>query len=494
MNYNLVNFCEFDKYATKSYCAIHGVDENLNLGDITQVDIESLPTDVDLITHGSPCFTADTLILTNKGYKPIIDIEIGNKVLDHTNNYSKVVNKFNQGEKEIWKINAMGSDIIKTTNNHKFYARKMSRVWHKEVHREVREFSAPEWVACENLSKEYYLGIAINQNNIIPKWNGVEDGRKGHVVPIKTLDMNNRQLWYVVGRFLGDGWTRRRKNRNNNLSSVVICCGKHEADAFEKELEGFANYTKLEERTVYKYQFPNKEFATFCEQFGHGAKNKFIPSFVFDMPVNLLKELLRGYFDADGNISGITGKVKITSISRELIYGIAQLVAKVYHRHYSIYFCKRPNTHIIEGRTVNQNDTYSLVFNPNKQNQDHAFYEDGYLWVPINSITNTHKLENVYDIEVENTHSFTANGVIAHNCQSFSISGKQHGGEKGSGTRSSLLWNSVEIVKHCKPKFVIWENVKNVLSKKHKPVFDAYINEMKNSGYNTYYVHYEHYN
>ena len=37
-NYELVNFCEFDKYATKIYCAVHGVDESLNLGDITKVD------------------------------------------------------------------------------------------------------------------------------------------------------------------------------------------------------------------------------------------------------------------------------------------------------------------------------------------------------------------------------------------------------------------------------------------------------------------------
>lgn len=73
-------------------------------------------------------------------------------------------------------------------------------------------------------------------------------------------------------------------------------------------------------------------------------------------------------------------------------------------------------------------------------------------------------------------------------CQSFSVAGKQHGGVKGSGTRSSLLWNHVEIIRHCKPKFVIWENVKNVLSKKHKPVFDTYVDEMKNMGYNTYYV------
>lgn len=72
-------------------------------------------------------------------------------------------------------------------------------------------------------------------------------------------------------------------------------------------------------------------------------------------------------------------------------------------------------------------------------------------------------------------------------CQSFSISGKQHGGVKGSGTRSSLLWNSVEIIKYCKPKFVIWENVKNVLSKKHRPVFNDYMRTMKENGYNTYY-------
>ena len=36
--WELVNFCEFDKYATKSYCAIHNVDESKNLGDITKVD------------------------------------------------------------------------------------------------------------------------------------------------------------------------------------------------------------------------------------------------------------------------------------------------------------------------------------------------------------------------------------------------------------------------------------------------------------------------
>lgn len=53
-NWQLVNFCEFDKYATKSYCAIHNVDKSKNLGDITKVDETELD-DFNMICGGSPC-------------------------------------------------------------------------------------------------------------------------------------------------------------------------------------------------------------------------------------------------------------------------------------------------------------------------------------------------------------------------------------------------------------------------------------------------------
>jgi DNA (cytosine-5)-methyltransferase 1 len=53
--YELVAFCEIDKYASKSYQAIHGVPESKNLGDITKVDEKQLPKDIDLITYGFPC-------------------------------------------------------------------------------------------------------------------------------------------------------------------------------------------------------------------------------------------------------------------------------------------------------------------------------------------------------------------------------------------------------------------------------------------------------
>lgn len=68
-------------------------------------------------------------------------------------------------------------------------------------------------------------------------------------------------------------------------------------------------------------------------------------------------------------------------------------------------------------------------------------------------------------------------------CQDFSTAGKQAGGDKGSGTRSSLMYETLRIVEKLKPKYVIWENVKNLLSKKHRHNFDAYIEAMSELGY-----------
>lgn len=84
------------------------------------------------------------------------------------------------------------------------------------------------------------------------------------------------------------------------------------------------------------------------------------------------------------------------------------------------------------------------------------------------------------DIEVD---------LIMHGspCQDFSVAGKQAGGDKDSGTRSSLMYETLRIVEKLKPKYVIWENVKNLLSKKHRHNFDAYLEAMENLGYKNYY-------
>ena len=54
VNYAIVGFSEIDKWAITSYCAIHNVDKNLNLGDVSKINVEDIPN-CDLITYGFPC-------------------------------------------------------------------------------------------------------------------------------------------------------------------------------------------------------------------------------------------------------------------------------------------------------------------------------------------------------------------------------------------------------------------------------------------------------
>ncbi|WP_315076263.1 DNA cytosine methyltransferase [uncultured Clostridium sp.] len=75
-------------------------------------------------------------------------------------------------------------------------------------------------------------------------------------------------------------------------------------------------------------------------------------------------------------------------------------------------------------------------------------------------------------------------------CQSFSIAGKQEGADEGSGTESSLMWETIHIIQQMgmwKPRIVIWENVKNVLSKHMKHHFNKYLDEMQKLGYTSRY-------
>lgn len=77
-------------------------------------------------------------------------------------------------------------------------------------------------------------------------------------------------------------------------------------------------------------------------------------------------------------------------------------------------------------------------------------------------------------------------------CTDISVSGKLKGLEKGSGTRSSLLWEVerlINVSKECGelPKYLLMENVKNLVSKRFKKYFDTWCSYLESLGYTNYY-------
>ena len=124
------------------------------------------------------------------------------------------------------------------------------------------------------------------------------------------------------------------------------------------------------------------------------------------------------------------------------------------------------------------------------------------LGVPVKAIDYVEideKAVKSYNAMFESELAYKTQSVVGYNlkpdilihgspCQDFSIAGKQKGADPGSETRSSLMWETINIIKQMgiwKPRVVIWENVKNVLSKHMKHNFNRYLEEMQKLGYNS---------
>ena len=96
----------------------------------------------------------------------------------------------------------------------------------------------------------------------------------------------------------------------------------------------------------------------------------------------------------------------------------------------------------------------------------------------------TLNLGDISKIKVENipehdlfTYSFP--------CQDISVAGKTRGIIEGE-TRSGLLYECKRIIEHCKPKYLLLENVKNLVGKKFKPQFDEWLDYLETLGYTNY--------
>lgn len=71
-------------------------------------------------------------------------------------------------------------------------------------------------------------------------------------------------------------------------------------------------------------------------------------------------------------------------------------------------------------------------------------------------------------------------------CQDFSNAGLQRGGDEGSGTRSSLLWECRKAILAKRPKYILFENVKALVSKKFLPSFRKWQDELASYGYSNF--------
>lgn len=427
--------------------------------DVSTIDKSKIP-DHTLLAGGFPCLTGDSLVMTKRGYIFIKDVKAGDEVLSHDRKWHPVADVYQRGKKDIYKLTAYGLDELRLTGNHRLFVR-----------RRTSKMSDPEWMDIDSMKdadiRHLYLGIAINGDENNPTWNGVEYHRNKTLVKIKKeLDMNDERLWYLAGRYLGGGWLRKQQKHGmlrNKYNGIIICSGRKKTEALKKFLDGFLSYTFVKGRTADKFIISSVELAAFMEQFGSGAEQKHVPGFCFNMPERCVKALLKGYLDADGYINKKYKYLRYGSVSRTLIYGIAYLYEKVYHVPAYVYAVEGRGGTRIEGREVNEKKCFYARFRTEPLEHVTAFYEDGYVWYPITNIQKCREKEPVYDIAVEESHSFVVNGCISHNCQDYSVARTLSSSKGIEGKKGVLWWQVRDTIIAKKPPFCLLENVDRLL-------------------------------
>lgn len=423
-----------------------------NHRDVTAVDWHSVEP-VDIISGGSPCFPAGTLIDTElDGYRPIEDVQIGDKVRTHTGRYMPVTQQMTRiAETDAIAVKILGAPEFITTTEHPFWVRQKSRIWDKTKRQYRRTWDDPEWVAAGDLTKNSFVGFQLDERD-------------------ETVQPLGPDLAYIVGRYLGDGWIRNGKRSSNipkgqrgsRVNSrwwqMFICCDRPEADDLQARIEAAGLYSaRFEERTVTKFRVNNRELVSRLMEFGRYAHGKRLPAWVYRLPIEDQAAIWRGWVDSDGSTQK-TGQIRVTTVSEQLAHGMARIARNVHRRAVSVHRFEVPTETIIEGRTVRQRAQYQVCLAASNRE---AFVEGQWVWVPVRSVRPSEPLQ-VFNIGVQDDESYTAWGVAVHNCQDISAAGRRAG--MTEGTRSNLWTAMADAIEIIQPRYVVWENVQGAFS------------------------------
>lgn len=401
----------------------HHYPDTPNLGDITKINWADVEP-VDIITGGSPCFTAGTPVLTRRGLVGIEEVTTDDEVWTHEGRWRAVTATMSRTAEEVVEFRPG----FYSTPEHRLLMRKPTRKWDNAVRQYRRRLEEPDWVEAQD-SRGLFAGYPAS-------------------VDPAPHDKPDTLTWWQVGRFLADGFT-------NGQVNVYIGRAKRE------DIEAFPGWRVTEQETAIRLTMPRSsaERDWLNLHFGKGAAGKTLPAFALGLPREDRQELLEGYWSGDGYGFGNRSK-RSASVSGSLTIGI-QLLAISCGYTATLHYNRTPDTTVIEGREVNQRDWWSVTATPNDGR--YADLVDGFLWQKVRK--DPPRVEGpvtVYDIEVDEDHSFIAAGIIVHNCQDVSQAGARKG--MSEGTRSNLWVAMREAVSALRPRYVVWENVRGALS------------------------------
>lgn len=374
------------------------------------------------------CFPAGELIQTEKGFQEINKVRKGDLVYTDKGRLRAVNMVFEREYSgdllEI--IPRMISLPVRITGDHRVFAIKTKNCKQNCPDKYFHDYRV-EKIEARNLNKNDILLYPIKQTSkkdidridlLNYSQASLKRGRLPRAFPTEVMIKSD--FARLAGLYIAEGSSHR--------AYIRFSFGNHEL-AYAKEIVTlikriFGLESSIHQRAGIKTGIEvtccNALLARIFENlFGNGAENKKIPNFFVGSSKNVQKSILGGIFDGDGTTTrsqkkGIGGRKSITTVSFALVHQLKDILINLGQR--PSVTCKSA---YISADEVNHQASYHINWRENDQSHFSDFIETGevkYWALPINRIVRSDFKGLVYNLNVDEDHSYLTQGFAVANC------------------------------------------------------------------------------
>jgi nitrogen fixation NifU-like protein len=173
-------------------------------------------------------------------------------------------------------------------------------------------------------------------------------------------------------------------------------------------------------------EFYSARLARFFErEFGKGARNKRIPFWIMQLPLEKQRELLCGLWRGDGYFDSKRQRAKYVTISRQLAYQLRMLLlrqriignfckGKAYGIHKESYLCYVQDDDSL--KKIASIIGINCKIEPRRKDIHKSWFDEKFYFTTIRKIERVDYNGSVYNLEVDNAHSYVSNALTLHNC------------------------------------------------------------------------------
>ena len=383
------------------------------------------------------CMPKNEEVICNPEIKSINEIKVGDNVLTHNGSFQKVVKLFERDyDGDCIKVSpgTINFPFI-VTPEHPIYSVKReeikigsyenaykNRYWKKDAKIE------PKWNYAKDLKVGDYLAYPIINDIedvktilISVYWKGnlnkgaryalkenwwIRSNPNGtkQIIPNEIIIDNETMEFF--GWYVAEGSSDKKGYVTLTLAKKEMEVGLKLIKFVQKKFN--VNPVITDRGSYFFLRFGAKPIALMLRNlFGTYSYEKKVPNWFLKLPQNKQESFLVGLFSGDGNVTKM-GHISYVTTSKLLAFQVLQLLLR---NHYYISFGKYKK--ISETR----HERYMFYVSKFKHLKKHwSFFNNNYLFIRIRDIKTFPYQGYVYNLEVENSNSYTALGACLHNC------------------------------------------------------------------------------